>query len=197
MHFSFADCDGRRRRLTHRTHCTAKASVSIGNARVSSSSPGTLCVVPTVANSRSVEWHWISEIPVTGPERLSIVLDRELLDGLDIPKRRFSTRVPGVLRKYCVRRLRKDSRRSFQSVLVMQPANRATSTSVIRVDQRGPSAERERVRRKRMAEPLTERGRAIKEQLDLPTSLIRKQERRVARAILKRNEVPKDPRKRH
>ena len=58
-------------------------------------------------------------------------------------------------------------------------------------------AERERVRRKKMAEPLTEGGRAIKQQLDFPTSLIRKQERRVARAILQRNEVPKDPRKRH
>ena len=58
-------------------------------------------------------------------------------------------------------------------------------------------AERERVRRKRTAEPLTERGRAIKQQLDFPTSLIRKQERRVARAILQRKEVPKDPRKRH
>ncbi len=58
-------------------------------------------------------------------------------------------------------------------------------------------AERERVRRKRIAEPLTERGREIKRQLDLPTSLVRKQERRMARAILKRKEVPKDPRKRH
>lgn len=58
-------------------------------------------------------------------------------------------------------------------------------------------AERERVRRKSMAEPLTERGREIKQQLDLPTSLIRKQERRVARAVLKRQDVPKDPRKRH
>ncbi len=58
-------------------------------------------------------------------------------------------------------------------------------------------AERERVRRKRIAGPLTERGRAIKEQLDFPTSFIRKQERRVARAILQRKEVPKDPRKRH
>ena len=58
-------------------------------------------------------------------------------------------------------------------------------------------AERERVRRKRIAEPLTETGRAIKHQLDFPTSLIRKQERLVARAILKRKEVPKDPRKRH
>jgi len=58
-------------------------------------------------------------------------------------------------------------------------------------------AERERVRRKTTAEPLTARGRDMKRQLDLPTSLIRKQERRVARAILKRKEVPKDPRKRH
>ena len=58
-------------------------------------------------------------------------------------------------------------------------------------------AERERVRRKRMAEPLTERGREMKRQLDLPTSLIRKQERWVARAVMRRKEVPKDPRKRH
>ena len=58
-------------------------------------------------------------------------------------------------------------------------------------------AERERVRRKSMAEPLTERGREIQRQMDVPTSLIRKQERRVARAVLKRKEVPKDPRKRH
>lgn len=58
-------------------------------------------------------------------------------------------------------------------------------------------AERDRVRRKRMAEPLTERGREVKRQLDLPTSLIRKQERRVARAVLKREDVPKDSRKRH
>ncbi len=58
-------------------------------------------------------------------------------------------------------------------------------------------AERERVRRKRTAEPLTETGREIKRQLDLPTSLIRKHERRVARAVLKRKAVPKDPRKRH
>jgi len=58
-------------------------------------------------------------------------------------------------------------------------------------------AERGRVRRKKMAEPLTERGREMKRQLDLPTSLIRKQERRVARAVLKRKEVPQDPRKRH
>lgn len=58
-------------------------------------------------------------------------------------------------------------------------------------------AERERVRRKTTAEPLTARGREMKRQLDLPTSLIRKQERRVARAILKRKEVPKDPKKRH
>ena len=58
-------------------------------------------------------------------------------------------------------------------------------------------AERDRVRRKRMAEPLTERGREVKRQLDLPTSLTRKQERRVARAVLKRQDVPKDSRKRH
>lgn len=58
-------------------------------------------------------------------------------------------------------------------------------------------AERKRVQWKRMAEPLTERGREIKRQLDVPTSLIRKQEQRVARAILKRKEVPKDPRNRH
>lgn len=58
-------------------------------------------------------------------------------------------------------------------------------------------AERERVRRKRVAEPLTERGREMKRQLDLPTSLIRKQERRVAQAVLKREEVPNDPKKRH
>ena len=57
--------------------------------------------------------------------------------------------------------------------------------------------ERDRVRRQRMAEPLTERGREIKRQLDLPTSLVRKQERRVARAVLKREDVPQDPRKRH
>jgi len=62
---------------------------------------------------------------------------------------------------------------------------------------RAVEAERDRVRRKRMAEPLTERGREIKRQLDLPTSLIRKQERQVARAVLKRQDVPKDPRKRH
>ncbi len=58
-------------------------------------------------------------------------------------------------------------------------------------------AERERVRRKRTAEPRTERGRDMKRQLDAPTSLVRKQERWVARAILDRKEVPKDPRKRH
>jgi hypothetical protein len=58
-------------------------------------------------------------------------------------------------------------------------------------------AERDRVRRKSVAEPLTERGREMKRQLDFPTSLIRKEERRVARAVLKRKEVPKDPRKRH
>jgi len=58
-------------------------------------------------------------------------------------------------------------------------------------------AERKRVQWKTMAEPLTERGREIKRHLDVPTSLIRKQERRVARAILKHQEVPKDPRKRH
>ncbi len=57
--------------------------------------------------------------------------------------------------------------------------------------------ERKRVQRKSMAEPLTERGREIQRQLDVPTSLIRKHERRVARAVLKRKEVPKDPRKRH
>lgn len=58
-------------------------------------------------------------------------------------------------------------------------------------------AERERVQRKRMAEPLTETGREVKRQLGFPTSLIRKQEQRMARAILKRKEVPKDPKKRH
>jgi hypothetical protein len=62
---------------------------------------------------------------------------------------------------------------------------------------RAVEAERERVQRKRMAEPLTERGREIKRQLDLPTSLVRKQERRVARAVLKGKEVPRDPRNRH
>ena len=58
-------------------------------------------------------------------------------------------------------------------------------------------AERGRVRRKRMPEPLTERGSEVKRQLDLPTSLIRKQERRVARVVLNREEVPEDPKKRH
>lgn len=58
-------------------------------------------------------------------------------------------------------------------------------------------AERERVRPKATAEPLTARGREMKRQMDLLTSLIRKQERRVARAVLKRQDVPKDPRKRH
>ena len=58
-------------------------------------------------------------------------------------------------------------------------------------------AERDRVSRKKMPEPLTERGSEMKRQLDLPTSLIRKQERRVARAVLNREEVPKDPKKRH
>lgn len=62
---------------------------------------------------------------------------------------------------------------------------------------RAVEAERDRIRRKRTAEPLTERGREIKRQMDFPTSLIRKQERRVARAVLKRQDVPRDPRKRH
>lgn len=53
-------------------------------------------------------------------------------------------------------------------------------------------AERGRVRPKRMAEPLTDRGREMKRPLDLPTSLIRKQERRLARAVLKGKNVPKD-----
>jgi len=58
-------------------------------------------------------------------------------------------------------------------------------------------AERERVRRKETAEPRTERGRDVKRLLDLPASLVRNQERAVARAILDREDVPKDPRKRH
>jgi hypothetical protein len=58
-------------------------------------------------------------------------------------------------------------------------------------------AERDRVGRKSMAEPLTQRGRELKRQLDLPTSLIRKEERRLARAVLRRKEPPNDPKKRH
>ena len=94
--------------------------------------------------------------------------------------------------------------RAFEGVLDQQEAgqrdpidpNERTPTQRELI-QRAVEGERDRVRRKRMAEPLTERGREIKRQLDLPTSLVRKQERRVARAVLKREDVPQDPRKRH
>ena len=58
-------------------------------------------------------------------------------------------------------------------------------------------AERERVRRKSTAQPLTAGGQEIKQQTDLPSSLIRKYERQVTRAMLRRQNVPSDPRKRH
>jgi hypothetical protein len=59
------------------------------------------------------------------------------------------------------------------------------------------SAERERVRRKSTAQPLTGRGREIKQQTDLPSSLIRKYEQQVTGAMLRRQKVPSHPRKRH
>ena len=62
---------------------------------------------------------------------------------------------------------------------------------------RAVRAERERVRRKGTAQPLTGRGREIKQQTDLPASLIRKYEQQVTRAMLRRQNVPSDPRKRH
>jgi hypothetical protein len=58
-------------------------------------------------------------------------------------------------------------------------------------------AERERVRRKSTPPPHTGRGREIQQQTDLPSSLIRKYERQVIRAMLRRQHVPSDPRKRH
>jgi hypothetical protein len=58
-------------------------------------------------------------------------------------------------------------------------------------------AERERVQRKSTSTPLTGRGREIKQQTDLPSSIIRKYERQLIRAMLRRHHVPSDPRKRH
>ncbi|MBI2828316.1 MAG: hypothetical protein HYX77_03455 [Acidobacteria bacterium] len=87
-----------------------------------------------------------------------------------------------------------DQQEAGQRDAIDQKERTPTQKALIR---RAVEAERDRVQRKQMAEPLTERGREVKRQLDLPTSLLRKQERRVARAVLKREEVPKDPRKRH
>lgn len=94
--------------------------------------------------------------------------------------------------------------KAFEDVLHQQEAGDRDTTGP---NERSPAqkelirkavaAERERVRRQSVAEPLTERGRDIKRQMDLPASLIRKHERRVARTVLRRTEVPKDPRKRH
>ena len=58
-------------------------------------------------------------------------------------------------------------------------------------------AERQRVRRKSTAPPRTGRGREIRQQTDLPSSLIRKYERQIMRTMLRRQHVPSDPRKRH
>ena len=93
--------------------------------------------------------------------------------------------------------------KAFDAVLDQQEAEQRDQTdpnerTPVQEDlvRKAVEAERERVQRKRMAGPLTETGREIKRQLDFP-SLIRKQEQRLARAILKRKEVPKDPKKRH
>lgn len=87
--------------------------------------------------------------------------------------------------------------RAFAYPLVEKVLNSGRTPTSAALIRKAVASERARVRRTRTPQPLTERGREMKHQLDVPASLVRKQERRLARAIIKRTRVPADPRKPH
>lgn len=87
--------------------------------------------------------------------------------------------------------------RAFAYPLVEEVRNCDETAEDATLIRKAVEAERERVGRKRTMQPLTERGREVTHQLDLPASLVRKHERQVARTIVERTKVPSDPRKRH
>jgi hypothetical protein len=87
--------------------------------------------------------------------------------------------------------------RTFGYPLLEKALARGTTPASESRVRRAVEAERERVRPKAWGSAITERGREISQQLDLPSSLVRQHERLVARRILKRTKVPKDAKKQH
>jgi len=87
--------------------------------------------------------------------------------------------------------------RAFAYPLVEKVLNSDRTPANTALIGKAVASERERVRRTKTTQPLTERGREMKQQLDVPASLVRKQERRLAHAVLERTRVPNDPRKPH
>jgi hypothetical protein len=85
--------------------------------------------------------------------------------------------------------------RAFAYPLVELALSSDSSTDTERL-RHAVERERHRVTRKQTDPPLTSRGREIQQAMDLPTSVVRRHEKRAARATLARTPVP-DAKKRH
>ena len=116
-------------------------------------------------------------------ELADVMLLLDVDDDGEIAVRYMGEQMEGAIRRFAYPSLEKLVRSG-------QFENRELTREAVRM-------ERERVRKKDAPPPLTGRGREVKQQTDIPSSLIRKYERVAARAMLRRQRVPSDPRKPH